>query len=186
MKIYTRHGDAGRTRTLDGSRPLKNSPLVQLNGSLDEVSASTGYLISLIGNQKNRSDEQEDLVWIQNVLYHIGIEVSSAFSRLYIDSSYVAALESRIDRLDGRNDPLTEFILYGGTQSAAYAQVTRSVTRRCERDFVTFLSDVDLKIPQSYLFINRLSDYFFVFARYLNKCSGIREATVSKWKPINR
>ncbi|WP_010630370.1 cob(I)yrinic acid a,c-diamide adenosyltransferase [Sporolactobacillus vineae] len=185
MKIYTGHGDAGRTLTLNGSQPLKNSPLIQLNGSLDEVSASAGYLITLIGSRNNRSEEQEDLVWIQNVLYHIGIEVSSAFSRLYIDSSCVAALESRIDRLDGQNDPLTEFILYSGTMPAAYAQVTRSVTRRCERDFVTFLSEADQKIPQSYLFINRLSDYFFVLARYLNKCSGIKEATVSKWKQID-
>lgn len=186
MKIYTGHGDSGRTNTLSGAKPLKNSPLIQLNGSLDEVSASTGYLISLIGMQKDTADTQKDLIWIQNVLYHIGIEISSDFSRLYIDENCVAELESRIDRLDQQNDPLTEFILYSGTAPATYAQVTRAVIRRCERDYVAFLSEVGQKAPQSYIFINRLSDYFFVLSRFLNKCNGIKEATVSKWNRTDR
>jgi ATP:cob(I)alamin adenosyltransferase len=181
MKIYTGHGDSGRTNTLSGAKPLKSSTLIQLNGSLDEVSASTGYLISLIGGHANHTDVRDNLIWIQNVLYHIGIEISSDFSRLYIDQGCVAELESRIDRLDQQNDPLTEFILYSGTAPATYAQVTRAVTRRCERDYVALLSEISQEAPQSYVFINRLSDYFFVLSRYLNKCNGIKEATVSKW-----
>lgn len=185
MKIYTGHGDDGRTHTLKGASLSKNSPMIQLNGSLDEVSASAGYLISLIESRKSHA-ECDDLVWIQNVLYHIGIEVSSEFSRFYIDSHHVAALESRIDRLDGQNDPLTEFILYSGTMPATFAQVTRSVTRRCERDYVSFLSAIGRDAPQSYLFINRLSDYFFVLARFLNKRCGVKEAAVTKWPRIDR
>jgi cob(I)alamin adenosyltransferase len=188
MKIYTGHGDLGRTNTLSGDRPMKSSPFIQLNGSLDEVAASISYLSSLIHgslekkqNSEEIGDELKNLIWIQNAFYHIGIEVSSGFTRIYIDESHVSALESKIDLLDQRVDPLTEFILYSGLAAATYAQVTRAIARRCERDYVALLSGLDTEVPQSYIFINRVSDYFFQLSRYLNKCAGMKEEIVTKW-----
>ncbi len=193
MKIYTGHGDLGKTNTLSGARPSKSSPLIELNGSIDEVSASIGYLSSLINkslggrnNLEYAKAELKNLNWIQNALYHIGIEISSDFSKIYIDKNVVQSLESKIDRLDQRMDPLTEFILYSGTAPASYAQMTRAIVRRCERDYVTLLNGLNAEVPQSYIFMNRLSDYFFVLARYLNKCAGKKEETVTKWKQIDR
>ncbi|RYL88131.1 cob(I)yrinic acid a,c-diamide adenosyltransferase [Sporolactobacillus sp. THM19-2] len=189
MKIYTGHGDLGKTNTLSGARPLKSSPIIQLNGSMDEVSASIGYLSSQIHrsleekqNFEGLGDELKNLIWIQNAFYHMGIEVSSNFSRIYIDKSHVSSLESKIDLLDQRVDPLTEFILYSGSTSATYAQITRAIVRRCERDYVALLSSLDTEVPQSYIFINRVSDYFFQLSRYLNKRAGMKEEIVTKWE----
>ncbi|TGA99877.1 cob(I)yrinic acid a,c-diamide adenosyltransferase [Sporolactobacillus shoreae] len=189
MKIYTGNGDLGRTNTLNGSRPLKSSPLIELNGSIDEVAASIGYLSSLISKYLNLNNHRDDLraelknlSWIQNALYHIGIEISSNFSKIYIDQSHVTSLESKIDRLDQRVDPLTEFILYSGTILASYAQVTRAITRRCERDYVAFLTGLNSDVPQSFVLVNRLSDYFFVLSRYLNQCASMKEENVTKWE----
>lgn len=191
MKIYTGRGDFGKTDTLSGARLMKNSALIQLNGSLDEVSASIGYLSSLMGTSLQRKQNREDadkelqnLTWVQNVLYHIGVEVSSSFSQIYIDAGYLSALESKIDRLDRSVAPLTEFILYSGSVPATYAQVTRATVRRCERDYVMLLSDLNRTDtpPHSYIFINRLSDYFFMLSRYLNQSAHIKEENVTTWK----
>lgn len=165
MGIYTKKGDAGATSNLLDHFYRKDDLCIQLMGEIDEINANIGYLRS-IGVP---DDMEEDLKRIQHNLYALSTEASSEFTDRQIETKEVKYLEECIDKMTDSMGKLKYFIYQSGCQSAAYTHVVRTVVRRCERTFVTFLSSKNTTAyPPSYQYINRMSDYFFTVARYIN------------------
>jgi cob(I)alamin adenosyltransferase len=169
-KIYTRSGDHGETGLGDGSRVPKDHPRVAAYGSVDELNAVLGLLIS----HDPRGAETPLLRSIQNELFDVGADLcvpvlpdETPGARLRIRPDQAARLEKAIDRLNEKLTPLTSFILPGGTQAAAWCHLARTVCRRAERDVITLAHREPLN-PQVVIYLNRLSDLLFVLARVYN------------------
>jgi cob(I)alamin adenosyltransferase len=178
MKIYTRTGDKGETSLFNGSRVPKDDLRIELLGNIDELSAFIGLLMAAI----DTADIHDELLSLmQSELLTIGAEIANPKNTPddYKDySRLVETLEKSMDQMDESLPPLKNFILPGGTIAASHAHVCRTVTRRCERLCVTLSKEISLN-PTINAFLNRLSDYFFVLARYLNKQSGVEDVI---WK----
>ncbi|HSH41676.1 MAG TPA: cob(I)yrinic acid a,c-diamide adenosyltransferase [Arenicellales bacterium] len=165
-KIYTRTGDDGSTGLGDGSRIPKDDARVEAMGTVDELNSTLG----LIRTEDIPQDIAAALSDIQHNLFDLGGELSIPGYEL-VKPEAVDALESELDRLNAELEPLKEFILPGGTRAAAWCHLARATCRRAERRVVTLAAQTELTgIPRQYL--NRLSDYLFVLARYLNKVAG--------------
>lgn len=181
MKIYTKTGDSGTSSLYDGNRLKKDSIFFEVLGSIDELSSHIGMLCSLINNEQVHLQLRQ----IQRVLQNIGSEIATVNREgriiLIIDQEETQNLEKSIDTMEKTNTPLTTFILPGIKQDDAQAHICRSVTRRVER-LLWKMEDSKKKINgkkriinmEEYnvndnilKFMNRLSDYFFVLARYL-------------------
>lgn len=184
--IVTKTGDKGTTGTLNGDRISKASPLIELNGTLDELNAYLGVCTSMIRQSKDFADKAEiieTVEWIQNGLYNLGTEVSSNFDIIRFEAKHPDLLEERLDAMTGKMPPQTKFILYSGTLEATHVHVARSIARRAERCFVRFLQEIgETDYPHSYQFINRLSDYLFTLARFLNQELGGEEVVTIIWE----
>lgn len=167
-KIYTRGGDTGKTSLVSGDRVLKSAPRVAAYGSVDETNATIG-LVRLHTN----GDVDEALSRIQNDLFDLGADLATpgddfeTTSNLRIVGAQVVRLEQEIDAINEQLNPLTSFILPGGSPAAAALHLSRTVSRRAERDMVA-LAEVEPINPAAIRYINRLSDYLFVLARHLN------------------
>lgn len=186
MGIYTKKGDQGSTSNLLGDLLGKDSLIIELQGSIDEINASVGYLRSLVMSDdalnKEVSQKIDDLLKdIQHDLFMIGGDIAGKFTTNYIKDEHIKTLEIGIDEMTEQVGTLKSFIYYNGTGSAAYAQVVRSVVRRGERAFVRALKDINYEetYPKDYQFINRLSDYCFTLSRYINFCSGLGDEKMS-------
>lgn len=184
--IVTKTGDRGTTGTLDGERVSKGSNLIELNGTLDELNASLGVLTSMLKKTetyKGKDETIETLEWIQNGLYNMGTEVSSDFNIIRFEERHPDLLEEKLDAMTDLMPPQTKFILYSGTLEATQTQMARAICRRAERCFVRYLDEIgETKYPHSYQFINRLSDYLFTLARYLNQELGGEEVVTIIWE----
>lgn len=184
--IVTKTGDQGTTGTLDGERVSKGSSLIELNGTLDELNAYLGVCTSslkMTDDFEQRNDIIETIEWIQNGLYNLGTEVSSNFTIIRFEAKHPDSLERKLDELTVKMPPQTKFILYSGTLEATEIHVARSLARRAERSFVRYLDEIGEKqYPHSYQFINRLSDYLFTVARYLNQELGGTEVVTIIWE----
>ena len=182
-KIYTRTGDDGTTGLVDGSRVSKASLRIEAVGKVDEANSAIGLLAAALDDKGARAD----LYRIQNDMFDLGADLATPSNtgdfapgemELRIVASQVEWLEKAIDALNDNLDPLTSFILPGGSEGAARAHVARAVTRAGERA-VTALAVHEAVNPQAVAYINRLSDYLFVLARYLND-NGSSDV---KWVP---
>jgi cob(I)alamin adenosyltransferase len=183
MKIYTKTGDRGETSLFGGGRVKKNDARVSAYGEVDELNSFVGVLISQIEMDAPDAPQPEKeairmlLKATQNRLFDLGAELAVGDENFLqklsrrIALSDIEALESEIDRMQTSLKPLKNFILPGGCATAAHAHVCRSVSRRAERAMLASPSTAPLLIA----YINRLSDYFFVLARYLNHLSGTAE-----------
>lgn len=185
MSIVTKTGDKGTTGTLGGERILKSSELIELNGQIDEVNSALGFICSLIeeGAEFPRKQETMEFIrFIQNGLYNMGSEISSKFTIVRFDESHPKILEDKIEELTALMPVQTHFIIFSGVKQATYTHVARSITRRCERQFVRYLLIEEVaEFPQSYKFLNRLSDYLFTLARFLNQELGGTEVVTKPW-----
>lgn len=183
--IVTKTGDKGTTGTLDGERVSKGSNLIELNGTLDELNAYLGIVTSLLQPKAEfdgKSEIIETIEWIQNGLYNMGTEVSSDFTIIRFEKKHPDLLESKLDAMTVKMPPQTKFILYSGTLEATQVHVARSICRRAERCFVRYLDEInETQYPHSYQFVNRLSDYLFTLARYLNQELGGQEVVTIIW-----
>lgn len=162
MKIYTKTGDEGQTQvyTDDVLRVKKHDRILECYGTLDELNAHTGRLICDL-----ESDNIPAILpHIQQALLQVGFAISASTQ---LSDKDLQLLEQEIDTLDNQLPALTEFIIPGGTRAAAQAHVCRTVTRRAERKLVA-LSEEHEVLPLCLAYVNRLSDFFFVFARWLN------------------
>lgn len=184
MSIYTKTGDKGKTSLYGGKRVSKSDPQVDVYGTVDELNSWMGLLVSEINN----ADWKEFLAKIQTDLMTIGSTLAGWKGDLSDLPKRVTQMEKRIDKLDKDLPPLRNFILPGGSRLSAFVHITRSVCRRVERKLVMLFNQQSTisnqqksdqeKISQ---YLNRLSDLFFMLARFINKTDGILE---TKWSAI--
>lgn len=172
MKIYTRTGDLGTTSLADGSRVYKNDDLLQAYGTIDELNAFIGLLIAEKG--------EIFLTKVQNELFFIGGLLATPPGKWVMpDSSdrleaFTSEIEAEIDRLQESTPPFRGFILPQGSEAIARAHVCRTTCRRAERQVVV-LSSQNTSYESVLKLLNRLSDYFFILARYFHKNDNISE-----------
>ena len=171
MKIYTKTGDGGETGLFGGPRVAKNHPRVEAYGDVDELNAVLGVVRSEGVGQA----VDELLGAIQNELFDLGAELASPdpdrSGTRRITAAQVAALEAAIDRHEVGLPPLKAFILPGGTLSAAFLHLARTVCRRAERRVVALAHNEPVS-AEIIIYLNRLSDLLFVLARYVNLVAG--------------
>jgi cob(I)alamin adenosyltransferase len=165
-KIYTRTGDAGTTGLADGSRVDKDDIRVEAMGAVDELNSNVGVILA----HDIPTEMRECLTDVQHALFDIGGEIAIPGSST-VTAQYVVALESTLDKVNATLPPLKEFILPGGGHAAAAVHVARAVCRRAERILLT-LSRRDDVNQHSRVYLNRLSDLFFVLARTLARAHG--------------
>lgn len=175
MKIYTKTGDTGMTALVGGSRVSKTSPRLEAYGTLDELNSHIGLLLSLISSDALRSF----LLNIQSRLFDLGAYLATPADAdtepvppKGLPESEIAALEAEIDRMTAEIPPLNSFILPGGCTPACQTHVCRTVCRRAER---RLLAIIPLPHPSAIAYLNRLSDYLFTLARFLNHLSSTPE-----------
>ncbi len=163
-KVYTKTGDNGSTSLSDGTRVKKNSPRIISIGSIDELNASLGMILSaqpveIISKQ---------LYKIQNDLFNLGGEISTKDKNIkLVLGKDIKLLENSIDDFNSSLPPLKEFIMPRGSEVVSRLHFSRTICRRAEVDLVN-LSQIE-KINNNHLrYLNRLSDYLFVSARYQN------------------
>ena len=173
-KIYTRGGDQGETSLGDGSRVAKHAARVEAYGTVDEANAVIGLVRAQIVSAG--TDEQTlDTVLsrIQNDLFDLGADLCTpedgrrAEGALRIVTSQVEWLETEIDKINDHLEPLSSFILPGGTPVAANLHLARTFARRAER-CVTNLARSETVNAEAVKYLNRLSDLLFVMSRAAN------------------
>jgi cob(I)alamin adenosyltransferase len=170
-RIYTKAGDGGETSLGDGSRVAKTHPRVIAYGEVDELNSSLGSVLATT----SPPDEVAALLRsIQNDLFDVGADlcvpepaVADESPRLRISPVQVARLEQAIDRFNERLQPLTSFVLPGGSRESAALHVARTICRRAEIGVVR-LAEAEPVNPQTVCYLNRLSDLLFVLARVCN------------------
>jgi cob(I)alamin adenosyltransferase len=164
MKIYTKTGDKGDTSLVTGQRIPKDDIRVEAYGTVDELSSVLGLARALTSDEKTRS-----VIWgIQNRLFMVGAELASEGETGYggkVGTEDVKNVELMIDELDSLLPPLTEFILPGDTPGSAALHVARTIARRAERLTVRLNREKPLS-ADVLTYLNRLSDLFFVMARF--------------------
>jgi cob(I)alamin adenosyltransferase len=169
-KIYTKTGDDGSTGLVDGSRTAKHSARIEAIGKVDEANSAIGLAAAAA------TDHAEALFRIQNDLFDLGADLATPAQDgdfapsemvLRVVEPQVLWLEEAIDALNESLEPLTSFVLPGGSEAAARTHVARASTRAAERA-VTALAATEAVNPQALAYINRLSDYLFVLARICN------------------
>jgi cob(I)alamin adenosyltransferase len=186
-KIYTKTGDAGETGLVSGNRAMKSDLRIDLYGDLDEVNSRIGMACAYIEDLKEQKIK-DFLRSVQSAIFDLGsnlaceVENREKYKLPQIPPEFITYLEEEIDRLDHELEPLTNFILPGGCKGAAMVHLCRTATRLVERKIIHYHHTSKEDLPaQSIVFLNRLSDYFFVLARYLNKVEGQKEIL---WKPV--
>ena len=168
-KIYTRTGDEGKTSLGDGARLPKFHARVTAYGSIDEANSTIGVVILHVQD----AEVLQVLRHIQNDLFDVGADLcrperpGTEKPLLRITDEQVTWLENQIDRFNADLEPLTSFVLPGGTAASAYMHLARTVTRRAERDVVRLAADESVNAA-AMRYVNRLSDLLFVLARFLN------------------
>ena len=189
MKIYTKTGDKGETSLYGGTRVSKAAARVESYGTLDELNAFIGLAKAEISDEKVLSQLQK----IQFDLFTVGSEVATPTDKmllangknrldLMISEKEITELELWMDDFDAELEPLRFFILPSGGKAAATVHVCRTVCRRAERAMV-FLNETEEVRPELIKYLNRLSDYLFILARYISKISGEKE---EYWNPSER
>lgn len=169
MRIYTRTGDKGTTSLVYGSRVAKDDPRVEAYGTCDEINSMIGLALSCLNNESWSDKEAfyESIHRVQTVLFHVGSELATPRDKEVswkMKQTYIDELEEQIDTWEAVLKPLNNFILPSGHQASSAFHVARTVARRAERLTVS-IEDVD---PLATAYVNRLSDYLFVAARYVN------------------
>ena len=171
-RIYTRTGDGGESGLADGSRLPKHHPRFAAIGDVDETSSLIG-----VARLHAQAALDADLEAIQNDLFDLGADLATPDPRqkgaLRIDPAQVEWLEGRIDALNAELSPLRSFVLPAGDHAAAHLHVARAACRRAERSLAALAAMAGQHVSAGAgAYLNRLSDYLFVAARYANAQSG--------------
>ena len=189
MKIYTKTGDKGETALYGWTRVSKASARVESYGNIDELNSFIGFAKSEIGDEKVLTQLKK----IQFDLFTVGSESATPTDKLMlangksrlslmISETEIEELENWMDEFEKELEPLQYFILPGGGKSATALHLCRTVCRRAERSLV-FLNETEEVRPELIKYLNRLSDYLFVLARYISKING---ETEEYWNPNER
>lgn len=182
MKIYTKTGDGGTTALFAGGRVPKHHLRVEAYGTIDELN-------SLLGVVRAQRPSQQTDSWLeaaQNQLFHLGADLATPPSAksnwiTRISKDEISWLEASIDEMTDQLPPLRNFVLPGGSPAGAQLQVARAVCRRAER-IMTALDESAEVGPDALAYVNRLSDWLFMLARYENMRAGESE---TKWSLQN-
>ncbi|MFH1418091.1 MAG: cob(I)yrinic acid a,c-diamide adenosyltransferase [Planctomycetota bacterium] len=197
-KLYTRKGDDGKTGLLGGGRVPKDDARVEAYGTVDELNAQLGVAASLLDGSSDTTEQEalrDRLRVIQGQLFEIGAELARPTTpgrkqkkTPAIPSDRISRLESWIDEADTLVPPLKRFILPGGNRLAAHLHVCRAACRRAERRVVTLAractgrqaasgTPRETIDPQVLIYLNRLGDLLFAWARLANHLTGCAEQT---------
>lgn len=177
-KIYTRTGDDGTTGLVDGSRCPKHAARIEAIGAVDEANSAIGLAATLVAGAAHRSAEAAGHAFalhrIQNDMFDLGADLATPGDNfepgemtLRIVPAQATWLETQIDTLNERLEPLASFVLPGGREEAARTHMARASVRRAERA-MTALAAVEPVNPAALAYVNRLSDYLFCLARVFN------------------
>lgn len=172
MRIYTRSGDKGTTSLVYGKRIPKNDLRVEAYGTIDEANSTIGLALSFLEEVDwKKKDEFLNIMYrIQTILFHVGAEVSTPSDREVawkLEQKHIDELEAQIDEWNKELPELTQFILPSGHKVSSALHLARTVVRRAERATVSIQDQIPDSLAVAYL--NRLSDFLFVAARYVNK-----------------
>jgi cob(I)alamin adenosyltransferase len=172
-KIYTRTGDDGTTALASGQRVAKYYLRVEAYGTIDETNATIG--LARLYTREGMPVLDGMLARIQNDLFDLGADLAhpdtakDARGRLAVTDAQVERLEGEIDALNKDLEPLRSFVLPGGSPAASFLHLARTMSRRAERLMVALASRPNEPIgPPALRYVNRLSDFLFVAARYAN------------------
>ncbi|RFA36044.1 ATP:cob(I)alamin adenosyltransferase [Virgibacillus dokdonensis] len=180
MRIYTRSGDKGKTSLIYGERVNKNDLRVEAYGTCDEANSMIGLAISYLQQESTFKEKEfviEELSRVQTLLFHVGSELATPLDKEVpwkLTEKHIETLEKQIDNWDKQLEPLKNFILPSGVPASSALHVARTVSRRAER-LAVGIENVN---PLSLTFLNRLSDYLFVAARYMNQLLEGEERTL--------
>jgi len=183
MKIYTRKGDRGQTSLFGGDRVPKSSTRIEAYGTVDELNSIIGWILcdSMTAETKDR------LKTIQEHLFILGADLAtpeSSKTRIErIDEREIEYLEDAIDDMSESLPELKNFILPGGSPTGAKLHIARTICRRAERFAVRCVEEEEKISGLTLKYLNRLSDFLFVAARYENRETGTPEET---WKPAGK
>ena len=174
MKIYTKTGDKGKTGLIGGTRVSKNDMRLDAYGTIDELNSFIGLLVAQL---PEKDKNVTFLKRIQHNLFSVGAYLATDKEKVDTSKSAVfeedeiLLIEQEIDRLNAMLPPLKAFVLPGGNSAGAVAHVCRTVARRAERRIYDIVEHYPVA-EKVLIYMNRLSDYFFVFSRHLTKEKG--------------
>jgi len=177
-KIYTKTGDKGETSLLGGERVSKDCLTLQVVGELDELNSKLGEVIAYLFD----NPPVEFLIKIQRDLFKVGAEVAALQTKVIerlekVGEKEILEFEENIDNLWKDLPELNNFILPGGSIAGAHVHHARAICRRAERALVRLGKEKTVR-PELYKYLNRLSDYLFAAARWINKEEGVEEIKI--------
>jgi len=178
MKIYTKTGDEGKTSLFDNSRVWKSDQRIMSYGAVDELNSSLGIALSL----ELDPEIKDILIKLQNDLFIVGSDLANpnmSDKKIRTTPEMITFLEQKIDLLEPQLEPLTSFILPGGTLLASILHLSRTISRRAETHVIALLQNEEIN-KDAAIYLNRLSDLMFILARAINHRKNISDIV---WKP---
>lgn len=184
-RIYTRVGDTGQTRRIDGQMVPKDDARVLAVGAVDELNSTIGWVYA----EASRAGREETTAWVTQVqeeLFSLGAVLASvgteaeASLTVRIPPEAVGRMEQQIDRMQEDTGEQTTFLLPRGCELACRLHMARTVARRAERDVVHFCGQESSTPQEVVQYLNRLADWLYALARWENHAAGIPE---QPWKP---
>ncbi|MDO4191028.1 MAG: cob(I)yrinic acid a,c-diamide adenosyltransferase [Bacteroidales bacterium] len=170
MKVYTKTGDKGSTSLIGGTRVAKNDLRLESYGAVDELNSFLGLLRSKIADETLKNE----ILSVQNKLFVVGAQLACEISEgesfpdyAHVKEEWITELETSIDHMDAELPKMTRFIVYGEDEISAVCHICRAVCRRSERLIVS-VSQTYIVENELLQYVNRLSDFLFVLARYLS------------------
>ena len=182
-KVYTKKGDSGKTDLIGKKRVLKSNVRVECYGEVDELNSSLGICRALIKENQSLLDNKKDIfskiIKIQNKLFNLGTMLAVSDNKIIdkfpkIEKSDIIFLEEQIDLFNKDLKPLNSFVLPSGNLAGSYLHFSRAICRRVERKCVS-LSELEQIDNHIIVYLNRLSDLLFVWARWINVQSKLKE-----------
>tara|TARA_B110000014_G_C20058634_1_gene551174 strand:+ start:764 stop:1312 length:549 start_codon:yes stop_codon:yes gene_type:complete len=178
MKIYTKTGDEGKTSLFDNSRVWKSDERIRSYGAIDELNSSLGIALSL----ELDHEIKDILIKLQNDLFIVGSDLANpnmSDKKIRTSKEMITFLEQKIDLLEPELDPLTSFILPGGSLLASIIHLSRTISRRAETHVVELSKNEEIN-KDAAIYLNRLSDLMFILARSINNRKKIPDIV---WNP---
>lgn len=188
MRIYTGYGDSGKTRLYGGDRVSKTHERVEAYGTMDELCSLLGRIVAEMREYPELDDLRQECEQIQQQLFDCGSDLATPRElRPYKqEEATVNWLEERMDAYMNQPPQLEKFIIPGGHLIASSLHMARTLTRRLERRMVALIEIEEKVNSVGMVYINRLSDYFFVLARLVNFRLGVADTVYERSSKIFR
>jgi cob(I)alamin adenosyltransferase len=186
MPLYTRTGDDGFTGLFGGGRVGKDHPRVEAYGTIDELNACLGVVGAACTTEAEWTVRFRAIIdQLQSRLFDLGADLATPADSPHADKikrvteALAATVETWIDEVESGNEPLTQFVLPGGTDLSSRLHLARAVCRRAERRLITLAHGNEVN-PAAIVFVNRVGDLLFAMARRANRESGVADVP---WVP---